>query len=82
VLLRPRRQRPRSRAAEQRDERAAFLDHLVGAGEQRGRNFKTESLRDATRLPLDWNEQRQRLAFCIGPLTLRAGADILRLSLN
>ena len=38
ALLRPRRQRPRRRAAEQRDELASLsLDHLVGAGKHRRR---------------------------------------------
>jgi hypothetical protein len=36
-LLRPRRERPRGRAAEQRDELSPSLDHLVGAAEQRRR---------------------------------------------
>jgi hypothetical protein len=37
-VLRARRERPRRRAAEKRDETpaASSLDHLVGAGEQRG----------------------------------------------
>jgi hypothetical protein len=37
-VLRSRRERPRRRAAEKRDETpaASSLDHLVGAGEQRG----------------------------------------------
>jgi len=38
-LLRVRRERPRRRATEQRDERAGVsFDRLVGAGEQRRRN--------------------------------------------
>ena len=42
-LLRARRDRPRCRSAEQRDELApSSLDHLVGAGEQRWWNVEAE----------------------------------------
>src|SRR5262249_48659091 len=45
ALLRPRRKRPGSCAAEQRDELATFsLDHLVGEREQRGRNGEADRL--------------------------------------
>ena len=47
ALLRTRSERPDGcRAAEQRDELPPFsLDHLVGAGEQHGREFEAKLLR-------------------------------------
>ena len=44
ALLRARRERQRRRAAEQRDECAASLDHLVGAGKQRRRHVEAKPL--------------------------------------
>src|SRR5262245_28514385 len=42
LLLRARSERPRGRAAEQRDELAASFDHLVGSGKERRRYGEPE----------------------------------------